>query len=208
VSSPLAVAILVSGEGTTLDDLVSRVTAEGLPIRFVLVASDRADAPALDRARRRGLETLVLAADPAAPDAWAERLTRELEARGAQLVVLAGFLRLLPRSWTDRWAGRAINVHPSLLPKYGGPGMYGMRVHRAVLAHGEPESGATVHLVTSDLDRGPVLAQRGLAVHANDSAESLRRRIHPLEVSLLAETLRRFAAGSLPLPFRPGASPA
>ena len=120
----------------------------------------------------------------------------------------AGFLTILPDDWVVRWRGRAINLHPSLLPKYGGRGLYGPRVHRAVLAAGEAETGATVHLVTEEVDRGPTIAQARLAVLPGDTPATLRARLHPVEVELLATTLRRFAEGTLPLPYPEEAPPA
>lgn len=200
MSRVLPVGVLVSGEGTTLDALAELALGHHLPARFALVVADRPHAPAIEKARRRGLPTLVLPARGVDPETWATQLTQALDARGVELVVLAGFLTILPSSWVERWRGRAINVHPSLLPKYGGPGMYGSRVHAAVLAHREQESGATVHLVTGDLDAGPALAQMRVPVASDDTPETLRARLHPVEVDLLAQTIRRFADGTLPLP--------
>ncbi|HTW56263.1 MAG TPA: phosphoribosylglycinamide formyltransferase [Thermoplasmata archaeon] len=200
---PLAVAFLVSGEGTTLDALAAQVADGTLPVRIVLVVADREGAPALARAQRRGLPTRVLPRRTDAPEAWAAELTHELEAAGAELIVNAGFLSILPDGWVRRWAGRAINVHPSLLPRHGGRGMYGDRVYRAVLAAGDAETGATVHLVTSDVDRGPAVDRARLPVVPGDTPASLRARLHPVEVELLARTIRRFATGALPLPYRP-----
>ena len=198
----LPIAILVSGEGTTMDALAERAVGGHLPVRIVLVVADRPHAPAIEKARRRGLPTLVLPSRGTDPADWSARLTRALDDAGAELVVNAGFLSILPAPWFDRWAGRAINLHPALLPKYGGMGMYGERVHRAVLAAGDRESGATVHVVTAEVDRGPTLAQERVPVEPGDTPATLRARLHPVEVELLAATLRRFADGSLPLPYR------
>lgn len=197
----LPIAVLVSGEGTTLDALAEMCVGGHLPVRIVLVVSDRPHAPAIERARRRGLATIVLPSHGVPPAAWSARLTAELEAAGAELVVNAGFLTILPDEWLERWNGRAINLHPSLLPKYGGRGMYGSRVHRAVLAAGDPETGVTVHIVTRDIDGGPRLAQERVPVLPGDTPETLRARLHPVEVELLAATIRRFAEGALPLPY-------
>jgi len=202
VTRTLPVAVLVSGEGTTLEGLAELAVGGHLPIRITLVVSDRPHAPAIERARRRGIPTIVLPTRGVDPDAWSDRLTQELLDKGVELVVLAGFLSILPTRWVHRWAGRAINIHPSLLPRHGGPGMYGPRVHRAVLAAGDTETGATVHIVTSDVDAGPTVAQERLPVLPNDTPDSLRARLHPVEVALLASTLRRFAEGDLPLPFQ------
>lgn len=203
----LPVAVLVSGEGTTLEGLAELAVGGHLPIRICLVVSDRPNIPAIERARRRGIPTVVLPTRGVDPDAWSDRLTNELVDKGVELVVLAGFLSILPTRWVDRWAGRAVNIHPALLPRHGGPGMYGMKVHKAVLASGAPETGATVHIVTNQVDGGPIVAQERMPVLPNDTPESLRVRLHPIEVALLAATLRRFAEGDLALPFAGPAKP-
>jgi phosphoribosylglycinamide formyltransferase 1 len=199
----LRVAVLASGEGTTLEGLATALAAEPGPVEIALVVSNRPGARVLERARRLGLPTVVVerAGDL---EAWASRLTAELDAHGTQLVVLAGFLAILPPSWVERWRGRAINLHPSLLPRYGGRGMYGLRVHAAVLAAGERETGATVHLVTGAIDGGPPIAQERLPIRPGETPEELRDRMRPVEVGLLARTVRRFADGTLPLPYPGG----
>ena len=201
MSRTLNVGFLVSGEGTTLDALAELAAGGHLPVHIALVVSDRPHAPAIEKARRRGLPTLVLPSRGVEPELWAQRLTSELTARGVELVVLAGFLTILPPSWAASWRGRAVNIHPSLLPLHGGRGYYGRKVHEAVLSSGDRQTGATVHLVTPDVDRGPTIAQERIEVHPGDTPESLRGRLHPIEVELLAATLQRFADGSLPLPY-------
>ena len=201
MTRPLPIAVLVSGEGTTLDGLAELVLGQHLDARIALVVADRPHARAIERARGRGLPTIVLPSRGMDPDAWSDRLTRELESPGVELVVLAGFLTILPRRWLERWRGRVINVHPSLLPRHGGPGMYGRRVLEATIAAGDRETGATVHLVTDEVDRGPRLAVARVPVRADDDVATLRARLHPVEVSLLEQTIRRFAEGALPLPY-------
>ncbi len=195
---PVPVGILVSGEGTTLQALAELATAGAVPARIVLVVADRPAAPAIDRARRLHLPVVVRPSRGVAPDRWAADVTEQLEAHGAELVIFAGFLAILPPPWVARWRGRAVNVHPSLLPKYGGRGMYGRHVHEAVLAAGDRETGASVHLVTGDVDGGPVLLQERIPVRAGDTPDTLRERLRPVEVRLLAETIRRFADGTPP----------
>lgn len=202
-SRPLAVAFLVSGEGTTLEGVADLVRRDQLPVRIVLVVSDRPEAPAIERARRFGLRTVVLPFRGADPDAWSAELDRTLTDAGADLVVLAGFLTVLPAGFVRRRSGRIVNLHPSLLPKYGGRGMYGARVHRAVIDARETETGATVHLVTDEVDHGPVLAQVRVPLAAGETPETLRARLHPHEVTVLAETLRRIADGTIQLPGAP-----
>ena len=206
--APLAVAVLVSGEGTTLEGLALRAAADGGGFRISLVVSDRPGATALVRASSLGLRSIVVPVAGRDTEAFGQDLTAALESAGTQVVVLAGFLSILPASWVARWRGRAINVHPSLLPKYGGRGMHGRRVHEAVLAAGDPETGVTVHLVTGDVDGGPPIAQRRMPVRAGDTPESLRSRLRPIEVELVGSTLGRFADGTLPLPYPGGEEPA
>jgi phosphoribosylglycinamide formyltransferase 1 len=202
--SPLRLGVLASGEGTTLDGLASAIAGDSRSLRIEVVVTDRPGVPALERARSHGLVTSVLPYDAIEIDEWSRRLTDELTSHRVDLVILAGFLPILPSSWVERWRGRAINLHPSLLPRYGGRGMYGRRVHAAVLAAGDAETGATVHLVTGAVDAGPTVAQQRMDVVPGDTPESLRERLRPVEISLLAATLRRFADGSLPLPYPGG----
>lgn len=199
--APLRVAVLASGEGTTLEGLAESFGGTATDAQIVLVVSNRAAAPVLGRAERHGIPTRVVPSAGRDREEFAADVTRRLEEFRVDLVVLAGFLAILPASWVGRWRGRAINLHPSLLPRYGGRGMYGLRVHAAVLAAGERESGATVHLVTGDVDHGPPIAQERVAIVPGDTPETLRARIHPVEVRLLATTIRAFASGALPLPY-------
>lgn len=204
VRPPLRVGVLASGEGTTFEGVAAAIESAGLPIRIVVVLSDRPGAGALRRARERGVDSGVVAALAPPAREWSDRLTAELEAHGVEIVVLAGFLAILPPPWVERWRGRAVNLHPSLLPRYGGLGMHGRRVHEAVLAAGESETGVTVHLVTGTVDGGPPIAQERVAILPGDTAETLRERLRPVEIALLASTLRRFATGELPLPYPGG----
>jgi phosphoribosylglycinamide formyltransferase 1 len=198
----LALGVLASGEGTTLEALAEQAAGGHVPARVAIVLSDRPYAPVLEKARRRGLATAVLPLKGTASEAWTARATKILTDAGVELVVLAGFLSILPPSFTRAWEGRAINLHPSLLPRYGGKGLYGDRVHAAVLAAGETETGATVHLVTDDVDGGPVLAQQRVVVQSDDTPESLRVRVQAAERVALYSVIARFAEGAWPLPFR------
>jgi len=198
---PLRVAVLASGEGTTLDDLATEVESEPERVRIVLVVSDREGAGVLERARRHAIPTDVIRSRGPGAEGWSARLSERLTDARVDVVLLAGYLSILPPDWVDRWKGRALNLHPSLLPKYGGKGMHGLHVHAAVLAGGETETGATVHLVTGTVDGGPPLRQERLAIRHDDTAESLRARLHPVEVRLAARTLRDFADDALPLPY-------
>jgi phosphoribosylglycinamide formyltransferase-1 len=195
----MRLAFLASNNGSSLRAIVAATEAGTLAATPVLVVSNRAAAPALDFARAAGIATLVLptAADPAGADA---RLADALRRAGAELVILSGYLRKLGPATLEAFRGRILNIHPALLPAFGGQGMYGRRVHEAVIAAGARVSGATVHLVDEIYDHGPVLARAETPVTADDTPGTLERRVMALEPALFVETLRRIAAGELTLP--------
>jgi phosphoribosylglycinamide formyltransferase-1 len=187
------ILVLVSGNGSNLQALIDAEGSGGLgPGRIRAVLSDREGAYALERARRAGIPALTEIPDRALPREerrreLSNRILRAAGAYGAGLIVCAGFLSILSGELLRAYAGRMINIHPSLLPKFGGPGMYGERVHRAVLAAGDRESGCTVHLVEAETDAGPVLLQRRVPVLPGDTPESLAERIHREEHSAIVE---------------------
>jgi phosphoribosylglycinamide formyltransferase 1 len=178
---PVRVAVLVSGGGTNLQALLDALHDSPIA-RVTRVISTRPDAGALARARRAGVATTVLR-DPSDP---AEVLSALAD---AQLVVLAGYLKLMHASVVARFKGRMINIHPALLPDFGGPGMYGRRVHEAVLASGAKESGATVHFVDEEFDRGAIIAQEKVPVRKGDTAETLAARVLEAEHRLLPKVV-------------------
>jgi len=177
VTKPVRVAVLVSGGGTNLQALLDQLHDSPIA-RVARVISNRADAGALQRARRAGIPTTVLR-DPSD----AQELLAALG--DAHLVVLAGYLKLVPGAVVSRFRGRMINIHPALLPDFGGPGMYGHRVHEAVLASGAKESGATVHFVDETFDRGAIIAQERVPVLKGDTSETLAARVLDAEHRLL-----------------------
>ena len=200
---PMHVAVAVSGRGSNLEALL-RALGPDAPARVVLVLSNRPDAPALDRAAGRGIATVTLR-DHADGGEWLSALERHR----VDLLVLAGYLQLVPAEVVARYRGRILNVHPALLPAFGGKGMYGRRVHQAVLASGARESGATVHLVDEVYDRGTILGQARVPVLPGDDADSLAARVLELEHRLLpAAVLAAAAAGhAVPISEFAGSNP-
>lgn len=188
------VAVCVSGGGSNLQALLDRLQGEA-PARVVLVLSNRADAGGLERARRAGVPAEVLS-DPADASEWITRLGR----RDVDLVVLAGYLKLVPPGVVQKYTGRIVNVHPALLPAFGGAGMYGKRVHEAVIASGAAESGPTVHLVDEVYDRGEILARRRVPVLPDDTPERLAERVLAAEHALLPEVVLAAARAGRPVP--------
>ncbi|MBA3257912.1 MAG: phosphoribosylglycinamide formyltransferase [Gemmatimonadales bacterium] len=190
----MRIAVAVSGRGSNLEALL-RTLGPGAPARVVLVLSNRPDAGALARAAEHGVPATVLA-DAGDPGEWLEWLERHR----VDLVVLAGYLKLVPAAVVAKYRDRIVNIHPALLPAFGGPGMYGRRVHQAVLASGAPESGATVHLVDEHYDRGAVLAQARVPVLPGDTPEGLAARVLAAEHRLLPAVVLAAAAAGRPVP--------
>ena len=188
------IAVLASGGGTNLQALLDHFDALGdeRAGEVVVVASDRRDAGALARAAARGVPTATIQT-PAAPGA--QHLEAILDEHRIDLVALAGYLRLVPIETVDRFRGRIVNVHPALLPAFGGPGMYGARVHQAVLDAGTTISGVTVHFVDRAYDRGPIIAQWPVPVHPDDTAASLAARVLRVEHLLYPIAVNAVAAG-------------
>jgi phosphoribosylglycinamide formyltransferase-1 len=191
-------AFLASNNGSSLRAIVAAIEAGELSARPRLVVSNRKAAPALDFARAHGVEALCIptSADPERAD---RRLRAALLAAEADLVILSGYLRKLGPATLEAFGGRILNIHPALLPKYGGQGMYGRRVHEAVLAAGDRVSGATVHLVDDQYDHGAVIAQVEVPVLPGDHAADIERRVTAAEPVLFIVTLQRFVAGDLKL---------
>lgn len=173
-----------------------------LPGEAVLAVSNRADAPALEAARAAGVATLVVPTlrDPDAAD---QKLAGALKEAGTDLVILSGYLRRLGPATLAAFEGRILNIHPGPLPAFGGEGMYGRRVHEAVIAAGLPASEICVHVVDAVYDHGPVLARFSLPVLPGDTAESLEQRVTATEPDFFVETLRAIADGRLALPSVP-----
>jgi phosphoribosylglycinamide formyltransferase 1 len=191
VSERLAIAVLVSGAGTNLQALLD--TVHGREAEIVAVVSSRADAPALERARARGVATAVFArADYADREARDRALADWLAERGARLVVLAGYMELLCASFLARFPSAVINVHPSLLPAFPGLGAI-----EQALAYGVKVFGVTVHFVDGGVDSGPVISQRALELPDARDPDEVLAALRPLEHGLLAEAVRLYARGAL-----------
>lgn len=189
--SPTKLAVLISGGGRTLLNLHERIGDGSLDAAVHVVVSSRADAEGTQRARRAGLRTLVLDRKSVSAQAFQADVTEAVA--GADLVCMAGFLSL----WRipDDWRGRVINIHPALLPEFGGRGMYGHRVHEAVLAAGRKESGCTVHFCDNQYDHGPIILQRRVPVLPGDTPDTLAARVFEQECIAYPEAIRRLATG-------------
>lgn len=184
----LKVGVLGSTRGTTLQGILDAVVAGTLDVEIVLVASDKQAAPILERAAKHGVRALFL--DPAGlkREAYDEQVSDALRDSGAELVLLIGYMRIVSAKFVNTWQGRLLNVHPSLLPAFGG--LMNQRVHEAVLAAGVGETGCTIHQVTEEVDGGPIVLQKRCPVLPGDSAETLKDRVQALEQAAFVEVLQ------------------
>jgi formyltetrahydrofolate-dependent phosphoribosylglycinamide formyltransferase len=191
----LNLVAMISGGGRTVMNLQDRIDDGSLPARIVRVISSRPDAPGVERARSRGLETLVVPRREFDDESFQRALTDGVA--GGDLVCLAGFLWL----WRipPEYAGRVMNIHPALLPDFGGPGMFGRRVHEAVLAAGARESGCTVHFCDNHYDHGPIILQRRVPVRHGDTWKTLAARVFAEECLAYPEAISLFATDRLRL---------
>ncbi len=192
--TPVPVAVFLSGGGRTLANMIQHRDEQGLPIEIRLVISSRAKVRGLQIARDDGIETLVVRKrDCADADDYSQAMFSPVRGCGAELVVMAGFLKhvLIPADF----AGRVINIHPSLLPDFGGAGMYGHHVHQAVLDSGAAVSGCTVHFVDNHYDQGPIILQRSCDVRPDDTPETLAARVFEQECQALPAAIRQIIGG-------------
>lgn len=184
----LRVAVFASGGGTNFQALLDHQRPDG-SWGIVLLVSDRSNAGALARAEMAGVARAVVAHKGRELDDVGREMLGLLEAHAIDLVLLSGYLKLVPPAVVARYPGRILNVHPALLPAFGGKGMYGMHVHRAVIEAGVLESGATVHLADEEYDKGRILSQRRVPVEPGDTPEDLAARVLAVEHRLYPETV-------------------
>ncbi len=197
----MKLGLLASHRGTNLQAIVDACSSGRLPAEPAVVISNNSGSGAAQRAKRAGLPFHHLSGKthPSA-EALDAAILEVLEKYGVELVVLVGYMKRIGPRTLARFSGRVLNTHPALLPKFGGAGMYGQRVHEAVLAAGETETGVSVHLVDAEYDTGPVIAQCRVPVRAGDSAESLAARVVEREHEFLVDTIAAIVEGRIPLP--------
>lgn len=190
------IVILISGRGSNMQAIVAAAKAQQWPARIAAVISNRPDAEGLKFAAEHGIPTaVVVSKDYTSRSEFEAVLQAQIDQFSPDLIVLAGFMRILTAEFVQHFAGRIINIHPSLLPKY-----VGLHTHRNVLLAGDAEHGATVHVVTAELDHGPILGQIRMAVLPGDTEDSLASRLLSHEHRLYPEVIRQLLAGELSLP--------
>lgn len=192
---PCNVVVLISGSGSNLQALIDSVAHDGNPARIAAVICNRADAYGLERAQQAGIATGLLDHKQFdGREAFDAALIQTIDAHQPDLVVLAGFMRILTPGFVQHYAGRLLNIHPSLLPRHKG-----LHTHQRALEAGDTEHGCSVHFVTEELDGGPLVVQAVLPIKADDTAESLARRVHQQEHRIYPLAVRWFAEGRLRL---------
>lgn len=199
ISQRLKLGFLASAKGSSARAIVGAIRAGELAAEARLIVSNNRSAPVLTFAAEAGVPAVCIPtqADPDAADA---ALAEAMAAHGVEIIVLSGYLRQLGPRTLARFANRILNIHPGPLPQFGGHGMYGRRVHEAVVASGVAASGVCIHLVDEEYDRGPVIARRSVPLEPGETAESLEARVTALEPAFYVETLRRIASGEIVLP--------
>jgi phosphoribosylglycinamide formyltransferase-1 len=184
----MKIAVFVSGGGTNLQNIIDAVEDGTLPnVEISMVMADR-DCYAIERSLDKDIRTYVLDRKTFSEDA-----EHNLEEEEIDLIVLAGFLTILSSEFTEKWGSKMINIHPSLLPKFGGKGMYGAKVHKAVLESGDKESGASVHYVTAGVDEGQIICQESFAIEENDEIADLQRKVAEVESKIFIEAIKQIS---------------
>lgn len=191
-NNPLKLVVLISGNGSNLQAIIDAI-ANGLPAKIMSVISNRADAFGLERAQQANIATHVISTKDF-PDAanYDTELQKVIENYHPDLIILAGFMRILTAPLVQHFRGKILNIHPSLLPKYRG-----LHTHQRALEAGDAVHGVTVHFVTEELDGGPIIAQREIKIASEDTAETLKQKIHLIEHRLYPEVINWFAEGKI-----------
>lgn len=189
------IVVLISGNGSNLQAIIDAIAAKKLSANISAVISNRADAFGLERAKKANIPIHVLPnKDFKSTNDYDKALQQCIDQYQPQLIVLAGFIRILGKDFVKHYYGKIINIHPSLLPKYTG-----LNTHQRVLDAKEKEHGVSIHFVTEDLDSGPIIAQAKLIIEPNDTAETLKHKIHQLEHLLYPQVIQQFSEGKIRL---------
>lgn len=193
----IRIVVLASGGGTNLQAVIDACESGYIDGRVVAVISNIEGAYALERAKMHGAQAILIPSRGKKRKDHEKEVLAELERIGPDLILLAGYMRMLTADFIERYSGRIMNIHPALLPCFGGKGMYGENVHRAVLESGAKISGCTVHFVTPEVDGGPIIIQRCVPVLEGDTVETLKNRVLEEEHKAYPEAVRLFAEGRL-----------
>jgi len=191
------ITVFASGSGTNFKKIHQAALDNRIPASVTCLICNNPEAGALSYAKKQGIRTCLIShTDFDSEQTFAARLNEVLRSEKPDLIALAGYLKKIPDSVIEQYHGKIINIHPSLLPKYGGKGWYGMKVHQAVIENNEPVSGCTVHYVTTEYDEGPIIAQKQITVSPDDTPETLANKIQKLEHQLYPEVIKDLLSGN------------
>lgn len=194
----LKIGVLISGSGTNLQSLIDNVEKGKIDGKITVVISNKADAYGLERARQHNIKAVfVNQKEYEDSDSYNEAVLKELKNCGVELVVLAGYLKILSRHFIETYKNRIINIHPSLIPSFCGKGYYGLKVHEAAVNYGIKVSGATVHFVDEEADSGPIIIQETVKVDFADTPETLQKKVLKIEHKILPQAVKLFCEGRL-----------
>jgi len=198
MSDELNVAVFASGGGSNFQALIDKKEEGKLHVNFAVCVGNNSKAKAFERAANHGIPTLHIAPSHFKDEnSYTEKLLSELESRNTGLIVLAGYMKMIPSEVTAKYHNRIINIHPALLPSFGGQGMYGKRVHQSVLDYGAKVTGITVHFVDEEYDKGPIILQETAPVLDGDDADSLAERVLKVEHGNYWRAVEAYARGTI-----------
>jgi phosphoribosylglycinamide formyltransferase-1 len=188
----LNIGVLISGNGTNLQAIIDGIDKGIIKGQIRLIISNKKDAYGLQRGKNANIESIYIDPKEYDDEEYSNRLIKELKEREVELVILAGFLKILPKKFINEYKNRIINIHPSLIPSFCGKGYYGERVHKAVLDYGVKYTGATVHFVDEGADTGPIIMQEVVKVEDSDTVDTLREKVLKVEHKLLVESVKLY----------------
>lgn len=191
----IRIVVFASGSGTNLQAIIDACERGEILGKVIAVISDRKDAYALERARKHGIKDIVVDAKSLGIEEFNKKIEEILDELSPDLIVLAGYLKIIPPETVRKYYGRIINIHPALLPSFGGKGFYGERVHKAVIEHGCKVSGCTVHFVDESIDNGPIIIQRCVPVYDDDTPQTLAERVKAEEHKAIVEAIKLISEG-------------
>ena len=195
--SPIKIAVLVSGSGSNLQTIIDHIEDKKINGEIAVVVSNRSAAYGLERAKNHNIEGIFLSAKGLDDEEYSRELVKIFKDRNIELVVMAGYLKIISPYFVEEFRDRIINIHPSLIPSFCGKGYYGMKVHEKAVEYGVKVSGATVHFVDEEADNGPIIIQKTVEVDYEDTAETLQKKVLKVEHEILPEAVRLFCENRL-----------
>lgn len=190
--SPIRIAVLISGSGSNLQSIIDRIEKKEIYGELVLVISNKRNAYGLERAKKHNIESLLIDSQLIGQDDYNRQILEAVKERNVDLVILAGYLKILDNKFIEAYRNRIINIHPSLIPSFCGKGYYGLKVHQSAVDYGVKISGATVHFVDEEADNGPIILQKSIALDFDDTPETLQSKVLAIEHELLPEAIKLY----------------